>query len=298
MKKKNKQYFQYGLIVIGIFILGYLGGYYLSLTNFPNNFRVIEKANSFVPREIKEDSFFLKPITISSPLIGSQIGNRTFNICDDGNLKSTIGNSYQIAGSKLTLNSDISSRDRPCGWNNIDAKLTLPIGTLRVNCDLTASETKSGDSASFCLVYDVTGKDIDTITSYIVDTERPIYSNERCKHDDGRELYCTYDENEGVINLEKESELLFVVLTGVGYTGSANGKMEIEFDELEIQIDVYRFDGENCNLIKIKKSEMTENDYLTLKECEKNIHDYTPYYVAGITLVVILGGLILWIRRH
>lgn len=74
----------------------------------------------------------------------------SWNICGDNDEKITISNSFSTNGN-LVLTSSGSGRDgKACSGNYINAKMTVPAGTLKVICSLTASTPTDCPTTANC----------------------------------------------------------------------------------------------------------------------------------------------------
>lgn len=154
MKGKSKNILFFILIISFIGLILYL--------LFGLNQTIISTAGTGLPPETKTISWEDKSVELEAPYFGSLTSgakypgannpNQDYSICGDNDGYITISNSYD-SSEELVLSSLGSGRSgRGCSGNYISGKVTLPPGTLKVSCNLIATDTLDWGADAYCFV--------------------------------------------------------------------------------------------------------------------------------------------------
>lgn len=251
------------LLTIGILVLIYFINLPQSVLSFGDI--EIEERQTINWNEIEVDLKAPYFGSLTSGAIGTFGGVITYGsgliICGDNDGKITISNNYNL-DDKLTLTSS-GSGTKGCYGNYIKAVMTLPAGTLKVDCDLSATDNRDWGADSYCRIDGLFRENV------VSKGKPPNFGVDGGTKTKTISREFTFD-NPTILDMSTGGQF------GLGNSYSTTITLEfipLEITEPEEPTDYYRFEfvDNKCTLISILPSEKTSNDYNTIGECEDNI---------------------------
>jgi hypothetical protein len=201
---------------------------------------------------------------------GDNDGERAISNLLDSNSRLTLSSTNQIIGSSNG------------GTNYIEAKITLPAGTIKVDYDYS-------------------------VTSYYGDGSRVVFILGKETMSFGTPHFNVVDRGGSVsgsdtfeFELTEPEELTFRVETTTSQKNeNVIGNLEVDFTPKPPQTTYFRLADNTCQEIQLNPQDKTENDYLTLEECESQIKKVDlKLIITIISGIVILVFVILILKRR
>lgn len=254
-------------------------------------------SQAIVKIELQENGYVIEPIqtgtfnfqgiegtyeTVWLGDLSSHGGDGTVIIDDDNDGERAISN-YLDSNSRLTLssiNQIIGSSNG--GTNYIEAKIILPAGTIKIDYDYSVT-SYYGDGSRVVFILGKETMSFGTPHFNVVDRGGSVSGSD------------TYE-----FELTEPEELIFRVETTTNQKNeNVIGNLEVDFTPKPNQITYFRLADNTCQEIQLNPQDKTENDYLTLEECEYQIKKIDlKLIISIISGIVILIFIILILKRR
>lgn len=276
------------LIISGIVLFLVIG--FILILYFKTSQAIVKielQENGYVIEPIQTGTFNFQGIegtyeTVWLGDLSSHGGDGTVIIDDDNDGERAISN-YLDSNSRLTLSSTnqiIGSSNG--GTNYIEAKITLPAGTIKIDYDYSVT-SYYGDGTSIAFILGEETMSFGTPHFNVADRGGSISGSD------------TYE-----FELTEPEELIFRVETTTSQKNeNVIGNLEVDFTARPNQITYFRLANNTCQEIQLNAQDKTENDYLTLEECEYQIKKVDlKLIITIISAIVILVFIILILFRR
>ncbi|HEY0090061.1 MAG TPA: hypothetical protein VGB37_14540 [Candidatus Lokiarchaeia archaeon] len=227
---------------------------------------------------IKGDIKFTAPVfgsvtSGSSETTYSPYGKMT--ICGNSNGDLFLSDTYS-SDTQLMMNSDFKNlAPQSCDAENyIISEFTVPKGVMIGTFYGSAKESNDGDSGGNIRI----SSGFNTLYSSYSNwnyqcswaNRNPTFLANSCRSPVNNNFRIVFNETTSVkIELN----------TYQGYTGQGTSSIILSFEEsIEPTLTFYRFENNKCSIINIQENQKTNNDYLLMSDCEKNIPLNKVYY--------------------
>lgn len=201
---------------------------------------------------------------------GDNDGKRAISNFLDSNSRLKLSSTNQVIGSSNG------------GTNYIEAKIILPAGTIKIDYDYSVT-SYYGDGSRVVFILGKETMSFGTPHFNVVDRGGSVSGSD------------TYE-----FELTEPEELIFRVETTTNQKNeNVIGNLEVDFTPKPNQITYFRLADNTCQEIQLNPQDKTENDYLTLEECEYQIKKIDlKLIISIISGIVILIFIILILKRR
>jgi len=188
-------------------------------------------------------------VNLETPYLGSLTNNDPYRICNTGNSYITISNSKTINDDLIYLKSSIGGTESICGYNYIQVNVNFNKNVkIEGSCDIEGNVYRN--------------------SNFLAQTNHCEIST----RDDRAEMQPITQSNTFTEEYKAGDTATFYVKTFSSVKSSVQAELTLNIEEEIIEKQTYyRLENEECKEINLIPSEVKNNDYDNLEECESNI---------------------------